>query len=60
MSEAKPEWLQRRHAMKPERQKRTVYRDSIDGRFITKRLAQQRPATTQKQTVRVKPSTYNR
>ena len=38
---------------------RTVYRDSIDGRFITKRVAQKRPATTEKQTVRAKPSTTN-
>ena len=46
--------------MKPATQKRTVYRDSIDGRFITKHQAQKRPATTEKQTVRVKPSTQNR
>ena len=38
---------------------RIVYRDSVDGRFITKRIAQKRPATTEEQTVRAKPSTTN-
>jgi len=33
----------------PERKKRTVYRDSRDGQFITKREAERRPATTEKQ-----------
>ena len=39
--------------------KKSVYRDSIDGRFISKDKAQKRPATTEKQTVRAKPSTTN-
>jgi hypothetical protein len=46
--------------MKKDRSVRTVYRDSIDGRFITKMQSQKRPAITESQTVRVKPSTSNR
>ena len=33
------------------KKKRIVYRDSIDGRFISKEQARRRPATTQRQTV---------
>jgi len=37
--------------------KKTVYRDSKDGQFIPKKEAERRPATTEKERVRVvKPS----
>ncbi len=44
--------------MTAERNKKTVYRDSIDGKFITKKEADKRPSTTEKQNL--KPSTRNR
>ena len=39
--------------MTGEAKKKTVYRDSIDGKFITKKEAAKRPSTTEKQTIRV-------
>jgi hypothetical protein len=36
-------------------EKKTVYRDSKDGQFITKHEADGRPDTTEKERVRVKP-----
>ena len=38
----------------------TVYRDSIDGTFTTRKQAKRRPATTEKQKVRLKPRTRKR
>jgi hypothetical protein len=35
--------------------KKTVYRDSRDGQFITKREAEQRPDTSEKERVRIRP-----
>jgi hypothetical protein len=35
--------------------KRTLYRSSIDGRFITRKQAERRPRTTQKEHVRPNP-----
>jgi hypothetical protein len=35
--------------------KKTVYRDSRDGQFITKREAEQRPKTSEKERVRIRP-----
>lgn len=35
--------------------RKTVYRDSKDGQFITKKEAERRPATTEKERVRVSP-----
>ena len=40
--------------------KRTVYRDSVNGRFITVVEAFKRPKTTEKQRVRIKPLTRNK
>jgi hypothetical protein len=34
--------------------RKTVYRDSKNGQFIPKRVAKRRPATTEKERVRVK------
>lgn len=36
-------------------EKKTVYRDSRDGQFITKRESDRRPETTEKERVRVVP-----
>jgi hypothetical protein len=44
-------------SMASEAKKKTVYRDSIDGQFIAKKEADRRPASTEKQRLRVKPST---
>jgi hypothetical protein len=35
--------------------KKTVYRDSRDGQFITKREAEQRPDMSEKERVRIRP-----
>ncbi len=35
--------------------KKTVYRDSKDGQFITQKEAERRPATTEKERVRIVP-----
>lgn len=35
--------------------KKTVYRDSEDGQFTTKKYADKHPKTTEKESVRVKP-----
>ncbi len=35
--------------------KKTVYRDSVDGQFITREEAESRPRETEKERVRVKP-----
>ncbi|MBT4931875.1 MAG: hypothetical protein HOL66_02790 [Rhodospirillaceae bacterium] len=35
--------------------KKTVYRDSKDGQFTTKRDAERHPDTTEKERVRIKP-----
>ncbi|HYR88539.1 MAG TPA: hypothetical protein VE422_30950 [Terriglobia bacterium] len=35
--------------------KKTVFRDSKDGQFITKKEAEGRPATTERERVRVQP-----
>jgi hypothetical protein len=35
--------------------KKTVYRDSRDGQFITRREAEQRPDMSEKERVRIKP-----
>ena len=43
--------------MAKRRKKRTLYRDSINGQFITEKEAECRPATTVKETVYVKTST---
>lgn len=40
--------------------RRTVYRDSVNGRFITVVEAFKRPKTTEKQRVRIKPLTRNK
>jgi hypothetical protein len=37
--------------------KKTVYRDSKDGQFTTKKHAEKNPDTTEKERVRVKPPT---
>ena len=36
-------------------EKKTVYRDSKDGQFITRKEAERRPATTERERVRVNP-----
>jgi hypothetical protein len=36
-------------------QKKTVYRDSKDGQFISKREAERNPDTSEKERVRIKP-----
>jgi hypothetical protein len=38
---------------KEKEQKKTVYRDSEDGQFVTKRYAEQHPKTTEKERVRI-------
>ena len=43
--------------MATENERKTVYRDSIDGTFITKEKAERRLSTTEKQRVRVRPRT---
>jgi hypothetical protein len=35
--------------------KKTVYRDSEDGQFTTKRYAEDHPSTTEKERVRIRP-----
>ena len=35
--------------------KKTVYRDSEDGQFTTRKYAEKNPKTTEKERVRVKP-----
>ena len=39
------------------KKKKTVYRDSKDGQFTTKRYAESHPDTTEKERVRVKAPT---
>ncbi len=46
--------------MTTEEKTRTVYRDSVDGRFITRAQAERRPKTTEKQRLRLRPLTGNK
>ena len=41
--------------MPAKEQKKTVYRDSEDGQFTTKKYAEKHPKTTEKERVRVRP-----
>lgn len=41
--------------MAEKEQKKTVYRDSVDGQFVKKAYADNHPRTTEKERVRVKP-----
>jgi hypothetical protein len=40
---------------KPSETKKTVYRDSRDGQFITRREAELHPDTSEKERVRIRP-----
>ncbi len=41
--------------MADKEKKKTVYRDSEDGKFTTKKYSDKHPKTTEKERVRVKP-----